>query len=74
MLAAAERAQEEQQGELRGLRGRLTGLQLEQARLEAEGTALREQNHQLEVALGRLGDQCEVRNPQACLRYPRSPA
>ncbi|XP_073207805.1 coiled-coil domain-containing protein 88B isoform X2 [Lepidochelys kempii] len=60
VLAAAERAQEEQQGELRGLRGRLTGLQLEQARLEAEGTALREQNHQLEVALGRLGDQCEL--------------
>ncbi|XP_074929406.1 LOW QUALITY PROTEIN: coiled-coil domain-containing protein 88B [Chelonoidis abingdonii] len=59
-LAAAERAQEEQQGELRGLRGRLTGLQLEQARLEAEGTALREQNHQLEVALGRIGDQCEL--------------
>uniref|UniRef100_A0A452IEF9 Coiled-coil domain containing 88B n=1 Tax=Gopherus agassizii TaxID=38772 RepID=A0A452IEF9_9SAUR len=59
-LAAAEQAQEEQQGELRGLRGRLTGLQLEQARLEAEGTALREQNHQLEVALGRIGDQCEL--------------
>ncbi|TFK12101.1 serglycin [Platysternon megacephalum] len=59
-LAAAERAQEEQQGELWGLRGRLTGLQLDQARLEAEGTALREQNHQLEVVLGRIRDQCEL--------------
>ncbi|XP_067400153.1 coiled-coil domain-containing protein 88B [Emydura macquarii macquarii] len=59
-LAAAEQAQGEQRGELRGLQGRLTGLQLEQARLEAEGTTLREQNQQLEVALGRLGDQCEL--------------
>ncbi|XP_061462147.1 coiled-coil domain-containing protein 88B isoform X2 [Rhineura floridana] len=59
-LAQAERAWDDLQGELRGTRNRVTSLQLEQARLEAESTALTEQNRQLDMALGRLSTQCEL--------------
>nr|XP_056709446.1 coiled-coil domain-containing protein 88B [Euleptes europaea] len=59
-LAQSERAQDDLQGELRGLRNRMTSLQLEQARLEAENGALKEQNQQLDTTLGRLSTQCEL--------------
>ncbi|KAM6434816.1 coiled-coil domain-containing protein 88B [Liasis olivaceus] len=59
-LVQTERAQDDLQGELQGMRNRVTGLQLEQAKLEAESTALKEQNQQLDTALGRLSTQCEL--------------
>ncbi|KAJ6654219.1 hypothetical protein lerEdw1_007316 [Lerista edwardsae] len=60
MLLQADRARDDLQRELHSSRNRLTGLQLEQARLEAENVALKEQNQQLDSALGRLGTQCEL--------------
>ncbi|XP_063173280.1 coiled-coil domain-containing protein 88B-like [Candoia aspera] len=59
-LVQKERAQDDLQGELQGMRNRLMGLQLEQVRLEAENAALKEQNQQLDVALGRLSTQSEL--------------
>ncbi|XP_067328776.1 coiled-coil domain-containing protein 88B [Anolis sagrei] len=59
-LAQKERGWDELQEELRGMRNRVTGLQLDHARLEAESAALKEQNQQLDTALGRLSTQCEL--------------
>ncbi|XP_044304428.1 coiled-coil domain-containing protein 88B isoform X2 [Varanus komodoensis] len=59
-LGQMERARDDLQGELQGMRNRVTGLQLEQARLEAESATLKEQNQQLDMALGRLSTQCEL--------------
>ncbi|XP_060107354.1 coiled-coil domain-containing protein 88B [Heteronotia binoei] len=60
MLAQAERVKDDLQGEFRGLQNRMTNLQLEQARSEAENGALKEQNQQLDTTLGRLSTQCEL--------------
>uniref|UniRef100_A0ACB8G813 Uncharacterized protein n=1 Tax=Sphaerodactylus townsendi TaxID=933632 RepID=A0ACB8G813_9SAUR len=60
ILAQSERTQDDLQGELRSLRNRMTSLQLEQARWEAENGALKEQNQQLDTTLGRLSTQCEL--------------
>nr|XP_016853714.1 PREDICTED: coiled-coil domain-containing protein 88B [Anolis carolinensis] len=59
-LAQKEQGWDELQEELRGMRNRVAGLQLDQARLEAESATLKEQNQQLDVALGRLSTQCEL--------------
>ncbi|XP_053134115.1 coiled-coil domain-containing protein 88B isoform X2 [Hemicordylus capensis] len=59
-LAQTERALDDLQGELQSSRNRVTSLQLEQARLEAESSALKEQNQQLDATLGRLSTQCEL--------------
>uniref|UniRef100_A0ABM5F4M5 Coiled-coil domain-containing protein 88B n=1 Tax=Pogona vitticeps TaxID=103695 RepID=A0ABM5F4M5_9SAUR len=60
MLSQAERGRDDLQGELQGMRNRMTSLQLEQAKLEAESATLKEQNQQLDTALGRLTHQCEL--------------
>ncbi|XP_042296932.1 coiled-coil domain-containing protein 88B [Sceloporus undulatus] len=59
-LTEMEQGWDDLQAELQGMRNRVTGLQLDHARLEAESAALKEQNQQLDTALGRLSTQCEL--------------